>query len=180
MSGFAKSSGALLAFQRPPLLVELGRDTHQNDGLCKVDALPLEIAGIAAPLVVGDGARDVGVEALESQGAQHVEVVADGRVALAEAVDPVVVDPPRVGLLQSDAVAAAGREQGEAHGVEGRAHVDDYVVVVAPHHAPHLAEVAPERVPLALGEGNDMVDGGMAAEERLYLLVEHEGDVGLL
>ena len=33
-------------FQRPPLLVELGRDTHKDDGLRKVDALLLEIAGI--------------------------------------------------------------------------------------------------------------------------------------
>ena len=94
----------------------------------------------------------------ESQRPQHVKIVADSCVAGVETVDEMAVDQARVTFVEADAILAAGREQREAHRVDGGAHVDDHVVMDAVYRLTHLPQIAPHGMALLLGERNDMVD----------------------
>ena len=79
-----------------------------------------------------------------------------------------------VTLPNADAILSAGREEGKEHSVQGRTHVDDYVIVLLVHRLPHLIYICEGVVALLVSKCYYAVDGGMSLEKGRNLLVQHE------
>ena len=85
-----------------------------------------------------------------------------------------VVDAEGIGFADANTVFATQREEGKGHGVQGRAHVDDGIVVRLVYRLPHFSEIGQRGMTLGIAEGNDATDGRMTLEEGRYPLVEYE------